>query len=557
MKALFTSILVVLLISSAAVRMSYPDLSSRVPVLYWVTDPAPTRGEQVNRFHRWQIKAGHSTEVVVTSLDDAEALRAEIPVTLVDDLVAVQPGLAGLFAEEMDAGVLPVTVRLPVAEVRLDTASRDDTKQKIQAVSGVAADIMDVFNGSSMRMFVEMGVLLDVTEQAKTMGFDLSKTYAALEPELLVEGRQYMFPGNVSSSFLTVNVELFRSLGLDPPPERWTFEAFERIGAAFCDEANAGLSRREVFFLNKIDWVRMHRGVGLPRFNETMTASVLNDARYAESLERGRRWMYDLNIVPTPDDIDAFSSAQAYGGADLPMFGAGKYAMIEGGRYWLLQLRQFDRLGELGFAEPPHGGFPNSSIGTRGAIIYKDTDYPELATLFLAYLASADYNNLIVEDADALPPNPAFTHIEAYLRPEAYPNEWGLHGPAAKIAETIAIGDEYSPFVLPTVVEREIKDFRDRFLAGMISAAMAAERTEATLNREIRKRVERDPTVRDEYERRLAVQRRIDALKEADQPIPEVWVNNPFLKAYYASEGLLTAEVAEPLASSGSTGGGM
>ncbi|WP_428388917.1 extracellular solute-binding protein [Mucisphaera sp.] len=539
MKYLFASLFGLLVVASVLVRASYPDLSSRVTVLYWVTDPAPTRGEQVNRFHRWQMQTEHHMEVVVGSVDEAAALREEIPETLVDDVVAVQPGVADVFDGSVVASSLPVTVRLPLAEVRLDTASRDDTKQKIQAVSGVAADIMDVFNGSSMRMFVEMGVLLDVTERAKEMGFDLSRTYAALEPELLVDGRQYMFPGNVSSSFLTVNVDLFRSLGMDPPPERWDFETFERIGVAFCERANEGLQRREVFFLNKIDWVRMHRGLGLSRFNETMTASVLDDPRYASSLERGRRWMYDLNIVPTPDDIDAFSSAQAYGGADLPMFGAGKYGMIEGGRYWLLQLRHFEQLGELGFAEPPHGGFANTSIGTRGAIVYKDTDHPELATLFLAYLASEAYNQLIVEDADALPPNPAFTRTEAYLRPEAYPNEWGLHGPAARIAETIAIGDEYSPFVLPTVVEQEIKDFRDRYLAGMISAEVAAERTEATLNREIAKRVERDPGLRASYERGLALQAEIDALKAEGRPIPAAWVSNPFLRAYYRSLGKL------------------
>ncbi|QDU71418.1 ABC transporter substrate-binding protein [Mucisphaera calidilacus] len=538
MKYLFGSIFAALVVASFVIRATFPDTATRVPVLYWVTDPAPARVEQVNRFHQWLIETGRYTEDVIADEAGLARFRREVPEALIDDIIVTQPALAGVLGDEPDLSVLPVTVRVPACEMRLDTANRDDTKQKVQAVSGVAADVMDVFNGSSMRMFAAMGVLRDVTEDAERLGFGLSETYAALRPEVIVDGRQYMYPCNVSSSYYTVNNDLFRSLGMEPPPRRWTFDEFERIGIAFCERANEGKRRRDTFFLNKIDWTRMHRGLGVSRFNETMTACVLDCAGYAEGMERGKRWMYEINIIPTPDDVDAFASARTYGGADPAMFGAGHFGMIEGGRYWLMQFREFDELGELGFAEPPHGGFPNTTIGTRGALVYKGTRYPELATLFLAYLASEKYNNLIVEDSDALPPNPVYAQSEAYLRPADHPNEWLIHGPAFEIAQTIAIGDEYSPFVLPTVVEAEINYHRDRFITGQSTAAEAARNTASAINQEIAKRLGREPRLVPEYEERVERQARIDALKASGEPIPASWIDNPFLKAYYRHLGM-------------------
>jgi len=99
--------------------------------------------------------------------------------------------------------------------------------------------------------------------------------------------------------------------------------------------------------------------------------------------------------------------------------------MFRCGRYGLIQLREFSLERrkdnrpalQLAVSEPPHGGFPNTSTGTRAAAVYKGGKHRDLAKYFLAYLASEDYNMNIVRDADALPPNPAVTKSEAYLRP--------------------------------------------------------------------------------------------------------------------------------------------
>ncbi|MEM6553510.1 MAG: ABC transporter substrate-binding protein [Planctomycetota bacterium] len=497
MKILFGVILTVLVATSLGTYLSYPDARSEVPVIYWVTDRNPARVLQVQRFHEWLVKNGHVTE-------DGK----------------------------------------PVVELRLDMANRDQAKQIIQTVSGVASEVLDVGGGQAMRLFRQMEVIEDVTDEALAMGFDPSQTYAALESEITVDGRQYLFPCNVSAQGMWVNEALFESLGIGPIPARWTFEEFERLGKEFMAKANPPGTRpdQKRFFANSIPPVTMRRSAGVSMFNETLTASALNDSRYVEVLELQRKWIYEDNILPTPDDTSAFASEQGYGGPTLSLFGSGNYAMVTGGRYFLIRFRDFDNLGQLRVVEFPHGGFPNTTIGTRAAMVYTGADRPDLGKLFLAYLASEDYNELIIEDADALPPNPKFTKSEAFLRPPKYPNEWGTHGQFVKMAEEIAIPLVHSPFVLTNVANNRSDDYSELFMAFRISAEEAALKSAQAIDEAIRDEVERKPELQPLYEERLVLQEKIDAALAAGQKVPAEWIKNPFHLRYYAAQGKLLPE---------------
>ncbi len=498
MKVLFTSVFGVLVLVSLGLRWSFPDVQTERPVIYWVTDKNPAREQQVALFHEWLVENGHVN----------------------------------------DAGE-------PAVELRLDVANMDLTKQTIQSVSGVAGDLMDTY-GPSMRQLQAMGVLTDLTEDAEAMGFSPDQTYAAIEPSITVDGRQYRYPANVGNSMLWVNVDALRRHGLEPPPTRWTWEDFERLGVAFRDAANppgTAPNERRFFALN-LDSVRLLRTTGLSKFNETLTACTLDDPRYAETLRAKRRWVYDLNILPTPEDEAAFASQQSFMGSDAQRFGTGDYALLEGGRYLLILFRRYPHLGDLRVVEFPHAGFPCTMISSRAVALYAGSRHPELAKLFLQYLASAAYNEQIVADADALPPNPAYTRGEAFLRPPAYPKEWGTHGAFVETAETIAIGETFSPYVLPTVVKRRREFFEDQFMFGLMSADDAAAATADDLNARIADELDRKPELRDPFERDRAAQEQIDRLKAEGRPIPAELIKNPFHLAYYRRTGQLSESPA-------------
>ena len=483
MKYVLISCFCLLVAASVGTNLSQPQAQSKVPVIYWVTDPNPAREEQIELFQQWMKKNGY-----------------------------------------------------PEVDLRLDTANRRVSKMIIQGVSGVGGDIMDIGSGSGMRYFNAIGLLSDVTEDARRLKFDPSQTYPAMESEITLDGRQYMFPCNVYIHLYWVNLATFRKHGLERPPEKWTFDEFERIGKKLVGQANTEGKRRTVFFANHVPSQTMRRSLGLSVFNETMTACALNDERYVKVLNLLHKWTYEDHLLPCAADRESFSTESGYGGSTLQLFNRGNYAMFAMGRYALIQLRKFGNL-ELAVSDPPYGEFPNTSAGTRSGSIYIGSKNQELARYFLAFLASEDYNQQIVKDADALPPNPKFTQTEGFLRPPDYPNEWGCHEAFSKAAKEIAIGGSYSPFVVPNTASRVIWETEDGFMSDRYPAEEAARMAAAKIDREIQLTLKENPKLRDEYDRLAKRQSQIEEHRKNNRPVPLDWIENPFHRRYYQWKG--------------------
>ena len=551
MKYLFAIVAALLVASSFAIYSSFPDIQTEIPVIYWVTDPNPAREEQVNLFHEWLIDNDVGEAVAVEDAADARALhKRDLAPSLVRIMRRRQPDAAVLWDDNLRPVVpepsrYPLSVFVPRMELRLDTGNRNISKQIIQSVSGVAGDVMDMA-GAQLPFFVDMGVLADMTEEGRALGFDTSKTWPAIVPDITEDGRHYAFPCNVYTHLQWVNKALFREVGMEPPPWQWTFEQFERYGKEFVRRANEEGERQTVFFTNTLRIPVLHRSLGLSKFNETLTRCILDDERFVRALKLKKKWTYEDHLLPTAADRASFDTESGYGGATLQLFNNGNYAMFRMGRYALIQLRKFSQERadagrpplDLGVTTSPHGGFPNTEIGTRCAAVYVDGN-PDLAKYFLAYLASEKYNLQIVRDADALPPNPRYSDSEAFRRPPEHPNEWGVHERFAESARRLAVATVYTPFATPSDVNRHIRDAEDAFMNGRLSASDAAAKATARINEVIERNVAAEPDLRAEYERRLALQKKIDERRAAGQPMPADWIDNVFYLKYYRSKGWL------------------
>ena len=498
MKYLFLLVLIILVAAGAATVMNEPDLRSDLPVIYWATDLSTARFRQRDQFHQWLIENGHTTPE-----------------------------------------------GKPIVELRLDLIGRSDNSKKlVQSVAGVASDVIDC----SIGQMYTLGVLEDVTDEAKALGFDMSQTYASLEPELIRDGRQYGFPCNVSIICFWVNDERFKELGVEVPPREWDYETFERIGREFVQKANTPDERQMVFFCDSATgWrayvfsLNMIRSQGLSVFNETMTRCTLDDPRFAFALDKLRQWVYDDNLMPSAAEEASMSAAAGFSGASLSMFYTGRYGMIFNGRWSLIRLREFDRPMRLSVSHFPNssGGFANNLVGTRAAAVYKGSPNKELAALFLSYLASEDYNMQIVEDADALPPNPAFAQIEAYRKPAAYPNESGTHEVFSEAVEKFGVANDESPFVPVVTVTRLISDARDKVMTNpqMAPSNQAAREAAEAINREIELSLTESESRRALYEKLIKTQQEIDQRRAAGQKVPLEWITNPFHRKYYVQMG--------------------
>lgn len=559
MKYIFLAVFAALVVASLVTNAYMPDHGGGVPLIYWVTDANPARVDQIRLFHLWQLKNGHFDTHDMKTPADARTFLGKLSEPLRKAIVESQPDLAKVLAasgSETGGVQFPLVVRTPKGEARVDSANSDQSKRIIQGVSGVGGDVMDMWSGGGMRFFDSMAMIMDVTDDAKRLGFGLDQTYPALDNELTIKTakgvRQFQFPCNVVASMLIVNKEAFARFGQPLPPRRWTLDEFEARGKAYVEAANKPGERRKFFFAEGLPTDILRRSVGAGDFNETGTRCTIDGPGNADVYARIKKWTEVDHILPSGSDRESFSTESGYGGAGPQLFNNGNYAMTFTGRYLLIQFRKFNidrvRAGrppmQLGVSELPNGGFPNTNLGTRAAAVYAGTPNPEVAKLFLSFLASEDYNMQIVRDADSLPPNPKYTFNEEYLHPKTdvalgiYPDsEDDLHKPFADVALTLGIGSSYSPFILQATFQRIEDRHRQAMYNNQMTAEQAVKAMARDVNDEILRIANESSKLRAEYDRLLGVQKQIDDLRAAGKKVPLSLIVDPFHRAYYQFKG--------------------
>jgi multiple sugar transport system substrate-binding protein len=497
MKYLFALGAVLFVLASVGTRLSFPGAGDGPAVLFWVTDPSPARGAHTQGFEDWQVENGH-----------------------------------------VDAN------GRPLARAVVDPNNGSQDKIVVQGVAGVGSDVIDTRWGRQLRLFEAVGILKDTTDIARARGFSTADTWAAAEPEITIDGRQFMYPCNVAVRLLWVNSAMFESLGMSEPEGPWDYKQFEEMGLDFLDRARTANPGEAVFFCDDMPLELMYRSRGVSIFNETLTACDFDDPRYVETLERRHRWIYELNLMPSPEDKASVAAEGSWGGLSSYLFRDQRLGLLYSGRYMLIQFRQFAKEGrsgamQLNVVEPPHGGFRNTRTTVRGAGIYTGGQHIEHAERFVEYLASERYNQMIIDDADALPPNPDFVNSASFLRPPDWPNEWGCHEHFTNAMQETAIAGVYSEFILSTVAERIAQRFVDDFENGLASAEDAARDTARLIDARIARNLEENPGLQPLFDERVALQKKIDQHLEAGRPMPASWIKNPFYRRYYTERGLL------------------
>lgn len=492
MKHIFLGIIIALSVASLLLYMTSPNRASDVPVLSWITQDDEVKRETIVLFKEW-------------------------------------------LAEN----------NLPPVEVRIDNTNQGATKKLTQGLAGVGADILDIY-GNSIELFSSSGMLMDVTEKAQELGFSPEATYPALKSDLIYEGRQYGFPRNAGAAMYWINKDTFARYGIELPPHRWTWDDFERIGKAFVEAANPPGTRERVYFLkpssNIVTMQEFRRGMGLSAYNETMTECILDDPRSVEVYRRIYRWVIEMKLIPTIADATAMTADSAIaGGATFHLFSVGRYAMMNLPRWALIRLRPLGKL-PLHVVEPPHTGYSNIVFGCGVIAAYTKTKYPEETARFMQFLTSERFNLLVARSGDSLPPVPEYTQSEEFLHDPDHPEEWQAGEVFSRAAPEIGIPTSRSPFLQTNVFVRIESQVQESLLAGRLTPEEAAKSQAERVNKAIQVTLSEDPRKKALYEELLEVQKKIDALKAANLPIPRSLITNPFHLKYYEHKGMLAEE---------------
>ncbi len=487
LKRSFLISVALLSLASALLYWTVPGKRTDIPVIYWVTQDDENKRATVAAFHQW-------------------------------------------LADE----------HLPAVKLRIDNTNQEPTKKLVQGLSGVGSDIMDLY-GYEADLFPATGMIQDVTEDAKRLGFSPAATYPALAPDFIINGRQFGFPRNAGVSLNWINRETFAKYHVPEPPMRWTMDEFEALGKKFVAAANPPGTRERIYFTNLVPREQLRRGLGLANYNETCTRCTLDDPRNVQILERVRRWTVEDHLIPSREEGEAMAADISGDGSMFSHFTSGRFAMIYVGQWALIILRPRGTF-QLRAVEPAMDGFVNTDMGGGAVSVYAHSKHLEASIRFLQFLTSPHFNNLIARIADGLPPVPKYAETEEFLRPAAHPNEWGTAAVFAEEARTTGITMSKSPFVLQSILYRVEKELTETMVSGRMTAAEAAKAMGDRLNAEIQLRIDHDPALRKLYDQRVAIQRQIDARRAAGKPVPAAWINDPFHLAYYRAHGWLEKE---------------
>ena len=128
---------------------------------------------------------------------------------------------------QRDGQVTAFNKMYPDHKLRIDTGNSQSDKVITQCSANMGPDIIDhVTPGSTFQLYHNAGVLRDITEDAKKMGFGPDTLPPAVRSLIMLRvmdkdgeivKRQFIYPCNIAHSFIILNKNVFKKYGVSIP----------------------------------------------------------------------------------------------------------------------------------------------------------------------------------------------------------------------------------------------------------------------------------------------------------------------------------------------------
>lgn len=408
----------------------------------------------------------------------------------------------------------------PDLNLVLDYSNNDTQKTLVQASSGVGADI---FNASApaIQAFANAGIMMDVTEEAKEMGFSFDDAWPAVRNEISYLGRQYSYPCNAGSDILIYNKNVFDRLGVPYPQKLMSWEDLFALGQQIRER-----SKGHIYGIGNLGWGYFFGSLKGQFFSEDGTQLLINTDLMRRAFETHKDCLFKYKIMPTTVELNALSGQGGFGAGVINQFAAGRFGMITIGQWSIIGFRrqyrdQMEKIARwekedpatrgprpevirLGSAMLPHfaGMKPSYLVGTRSAPINADSHVKEGALKFLQYLAGPEYARLINKEADNLPGNPKYANLGV----EPGPPELGRLEMHENSVDSMAYGYPMgdSPFMLISDVYRVLTDQVSRMETNPdLKVEEMLQTAQNELERLMQRNLSRDPRLKELFDQRV------------------------------------------------------
>ncbi len=384
---------------------------------------------------------------------------------------------------------------------------RDGTKIIVRCATGTGPDVVDVYDVFELATFAEAGILMDLTPFADSLGFGVENTYASLREGLSYEGKQYRFPCNVHANAVIYNKKILADHGAPLPQPGWTWDDF--IESALAVRNNPSKSGEEHIPLANFNSEWIFRDLLVGHGGDFFTADGLHSRLGEEASVQAMQMFRDLaithDVMPTSAEAKSLSSQGGWGAGGIAWFFNQQAAYIFIGRWAIVRVpaylkRNPDLVENMAAIVLPRvpGRVSSGVVGTRAAGINAKTKHPEAAKRFLQYLAGRDYSALIVEDGDALPPNPEMARTGVDLINDHVPNA-AFHQPFIDAVEN-GVTLKMSPFIEAQIVKRWALEAVEQVENGADPRA-AITSVADEIDARIRQNLRRRPILQAKYEK--------------------------------------------------------
>lgn len=419
----------------------------------------------------------------------------------------------------------------PDFSLSLDYGSSGLQKIILQCVSGVGPDIFD-YGDENLETLVEAGVLMDVTEEAKTMGFDAATAgWTTGSSNYSYFGKQFGFPCNTGAGILIYNKNVFDYFGVPYPPFLMNWDEFISMAGKF--GAPNRNDRRPVFACSGFTWRTFFDGQRGEFFDDEGRLQIASSPELHRAFEMHRDFLFKHRFTPTSVESRAMSGQGGWGAGNLNQFALGKYAMVATGHWALISFNRayqkqvealqnkglmekdiknpLDRPLRLGAVLVPHftGRSPSYRVSSRIAGINAKSPKRNDALKFLQYLAGPVYSKLLNESTDWLPGNPKY----AELGLDAGPPDLARAQLQAATKEALSHGyvPRRSPFLLTSDVVRVLNEQISRLESTpSVSIQSLLDSAQRDLEVLMRRNLDRNSRLRDLYTERFGA----DALED-------------------------------------------
>ncbi len=377
----------------------------------------------------------------------------------------------------------------PDCKLTIDPDNGGVTKVVVQCSANMGGDIIDFVNQENIQTYVDAGILKDITDDAKEMGFGLDTVPESCHPAIRIkvldkngniQYRQFAYPMNIVDNYIIYNKDIFDKYKVPYPPKDLTWEKYIEIAKKLTiyqdkDDRIPLIFGARGASLKTIIWEKGGRIM-----NRDGTRCLLNSKEAVDSLCFFHDLIYKYKVEPTATMSSGVTTSNGKK-ASYSWLADGRLAMAFGARWYLMMMRPYFRNRQkeidawkqahpdekiysgpkpyrFGACQVPRfkNGPRYTDCGGRNVAINAASPNAGKALKFLQYAAGKDYAKQIIDVADCKPPNKKFHKKELFYSRE-YPEEKEIHDMSIEAGKYGRM-EELSPLIDNITVTREFKE---------------------------------------------------------------------------------------------------